>query len=84
MYLGEHLRDVAEFVRLGHRVGISGGGARINGMLDARRRWTGEFEYLFQNQSSLLGAAILGQFSQSGRLPDSGQVSTGVTKEAIS
>jgi xylulokinase len=84
MYLGEHLRDVAELVRLGHRVGISGGGARISGMLDARRRWTGEYEYLFQDQSSLLGAAILGQFSQSGRLPGSGQVSTGVTKEAIS
>jgi len=58
--------------------------SEINGMLDARRRWTGEFEYLFQNQSSLLGAAILGQFSQSGRLPDSGQVSTGVTQEASS
>jgi sugar (pentulose or hexulose) kinase len=84
MYLGEHLRDVAELVRLGHRVGISGGAARISGMLDARRRWTGEYEYLFQDQSSLLGAAILGQFSQSGRLPGSGQVSTGVTQEAIS
>ena len=84
MYLGEHLRDVAELVRLGHRVGISGGAARISGMLDARRRWTGEYEYLFQDQSSLLGAAILAQFSQSRRLPGSGQVSTGVTQEAIS
>jgi sugar (pentulose or hexulose) kinase len=83
MYLGEHLRDVAGLVRLGHRVGISGGAARISGMLDARRRWTGEYEYLFQDQSSLLGAAILGQFSQSGRLPGSGQVSAGVTQEAI-
>ena len=53
-------------------------------MLDARRRWTGAYEYAFQDQSSLLGAAILGQFSQSGRLPGSGQVSTGVTQEAIS
>jgi xylulokinase len=84
MYLGEHLRDVAELVRIGHRVGISGGGARIRGMLDARRRWTGAYEYAFQDQSSLLGAAILGQFSQSGRLPGFGQVSTGVTQEAIS
>ncbi len=84
VYLGEHLRDVAEIVRLGHRVGISGGGARISGMLDARRRWTGEYEYVFQDQSSLLGAAILGQFSQSGRLPGSGQIPAGVTQEAIS
>jgi sugar (pentulose or hexulose) kinase len=84
MYLGEHLRDIAELVRIGHRVGISGGGARIHGMLDARRRWTGEYEYVFQDQSSLLGAAILGQISQSGRLPGSGQVSSGVTQEAVS
>ena len=84
MYLGEHLRDVAELVHIGRRVGISGGGARIPGMLEARRRWTGEYEYVFQDQSSLLGAAILGQISQSGRLPGTGQVPSGVIQEAIS
>ena len=83
-YLGGHLREVAELVPIGRRVGISGGGARIRGMLEARRRWTGDFEYAFQDQSSLLGAAILGQISQSGRLPGSGQVPFGVTQEAIS
>ena len=71
-------------VQVGHRIGISGGGARIRGMLAARRRWTGEYEYAFQDQSSLLGAAILGQISQSGRLPGSGQVTTGVIQEAVS
>ena len=84
VYLGEHLRGVAELVQVGHRIGISGGGARIRGMLEARRRWTGEYEYAFQDQSSLLGAAILGQISQSGRLPGSGQVTTGVIQEAVS
>ena len=83
-YLGEHLRDVAELVRIGHRVGISGGGARIRGMLNTRRRWTGDYEYVFQDQSSLLGAAILGQISQSGWLSGFGQVPAGVTQEAIS
>lgn len=83
-YLGEHLREVAEIVHLGHRIGISGGGARIRGMLEARRRWTGDYEYVFQDQSSLLGAAILGQINQSGRLPGSGQVTSGVTQEAVS
>ena len=83
-YLGGHLREVAELVPIGRRVGISGGGARIRGMLEARRRWTGDFEYVFQDQSSLLGAAILGQISQSGRLPGSGQVPSRVTQEAIS
>jgi xylulokinase len=83
-YLGGHIREVAELVPIGRRVGISGGGAKIRGMLEARRRWTGDFEYVFQDQSSLLGAAILGQISQSGRLPGSGQVPSRVTQEAIS
>jgi xylulokinase len=77
IYLGEHLRSVAELVPMGRRIGISGGGARMRGMLEARRRWTGAYEYVFQDQSSLLGAAILGQINQSGRLPGFGQVTTG-------
>jgi hypothetical protein len=52
-------------------------------MLEARRRWTGDFEYRFQDQSSLLGAAILGQISQSGQLPGSRQVSPGTLQEAF-
>ena len=60
-YLGRHLEDVAELVPLNPVVGISGGAARISGMLEARRRWTGDFEYRFQDQSSMLGAAMLGQ-----------------------
>ena len=45
-YLGGHLREVAGLVPVGRRVGISGGGATIRGMLEARRRWTGDFEYV--------------------------------------
>jgi len=82
-YLGRHLEDMAQLVPIGRRVGISGGAARISGMLDARRRWTGEYDYLFQDQSSLLGAAMLGQVSQSGWLPASGQLASGVVKEGI-
>jgi transaldolase len=52
-YLGDHLRDVGGLVRLGQKIGISGGGASIRGMLEARRRWTGDFDYVFQPQSSL-------------------------------
>jgi hypothetical protein len=47
-------------------VGISGGAARVDRMLDARRRWTGDFDYRFQDQSSMLGAAMLGQLYQRG------------------
>ncbi len=67
-YLGGHLREVAGLVQLGQKVGISGGGAGIRGMLEARRRWTGPYEYVFQDQSSLLGAAMLGQIHQTGRV----------------
>jgi hypothetical protein len=63
-YLGDHLREVAQLVTLGRKAGISGGGARIRGMIEARRRWTGDFDYVFQPQSSLLGAAMLGQMYQ--------------------
>jgi len=83
-YLGRHLREVAEIVRIRGRIGISGGGARIQGMLEARRRWTGDYEYVFQDQSSLLGAAMLGQINQSGRLPGSGHVPSGIDQEAVS
>jgi hypothetical protein len=55
-------------VRLGRKVGISGGGAGIRGMLEARRRWTGAFEYIFQDQSSLRGAAMLGQIHETGQV----------------
>ena len=67
-YLGGHLREVAGLVHLSRTVGISGGGASIRGMMEARRRWTGPFEYIFQDQSSLLGAAMLGQIHLTGKV----------------
>jgi xylulokinase len=65
-YLGEHLEQVSRLVPMSRSVGISGGAARIDGMLDARRRWTGDFDYSYQDQSSMLGAAMLGQIYQDG------------------
>jgi hypothetical protein len=29
--------------------------------MEAKRRWTGDFDYQYQDQSSLVGAAMLGQ-----------------------
>ena len=66
-YLGEHLEQVSRLVPMTRSVGISGGAARIDGMLEARRRWTGDFDYFYQGQSSTLGAAMLGQIYQDGR-----------------
>jgi xylulokinase len=66
MYHGAHLREVGALVPLGRRVATTGGAARIRGYMDAKRRWTGEFDYEFQDQSSLVGAAMLGRIYQQG------------------
>ncbi len=76
-YLGEHLTEVAGLVHLGKRVGVSGGGSRIRGMIAARRRWTGDFDYIYQDQSSLLGAAMLGRIHLAGGLLQAGRSGTG-------
>jgi hypothetical protein len=65
-YLGTHFAQVSRLVAVNHVVGISGGAARIRGMLEARARWTGDYEYRFQDQSSMLGAAMLGRIHQDG------------------
>ncbi len=64
LYHREHLREVARMVQINRIVMTTGGGAKIRGFLEARRRWTGDFEFRYQDQSSLLGAAMLGRFYQ--------------------
>ena len=64
VYHGEHLREVGALVKLGPKVMTTGGGAKIEGLLDVKKRWTGDFAYEYQDQSSLLGAAMLGKFYQ--------------------
>jgi sugar (pentulose or hexulose) kinase len=65
-YLGEHLEFVSRIVPVNDSVGISGGAARIAGMLEARFRWTGPYDYFYQDQSSMLGAAMLARIYQDG------------------
>jgi len=67
LYHGRHLEEVGKMVRLGRKVMTTGGGARIPGILAAKKRWTGDFEYEFQDQSSLLGAAMLARDYQAQR-----------------
>jgi sugar (pentulose or hexulose) kinase len=62
IYQGENLKEVASLVSLGQRVMATGGGAKIKSYLKAKKRWTGDFAYDYQDQSSLLGAAMLAQF----------------------
>jgi sugar (pentulose or hexulose) kinase len=67
LYHGTHLKEVAGLVKLGRTVSTTGGAAKIPGFIQAKQRWTGDFDYRYQDQSSLLGAAMLGRFYQSGR-----------------
>jgi sugar (pentulose or hexulose) kinase len=67
IYHGEHLKEIASLFKLGRTVMTTGGGAKIRGFIQAKERWTGDFKYLYQDQSSLLGAAMLGQFYQTGK-----------------
>jgi sugar (pentulose or hexulose) kinase len=61
LYAGGHLKEVGAMVPLSHKVHTTGGGAKIRGYMNAKRRWTGEFDFQYQDQSSLVGAAMLGQ-----------------------
>lgn len=74
-YLGDHLAEVARLIPLRHQVGVSGGGFRTSEMVRARRRWTGDFDYRYQEQSSLLGAALLGRIHQTGFIKEAIHVS---------
>lgn len=59
LYHGEHLREVGAMVKLGRRVITTGGVAKIPGFTQVKQRWMGDFDYQYQDQSSLLGAAML-------------------------
>jgi len=60
-YTGDHLRALSQLIPLADTVQLSGGGAKIIGMEEAKKRWQGKFNYQIVEQSSLIGAAILGQ-----------------------
>jgi sugar (pentulose or hexulose) kinase len=62
LYHGNHLKEVSKLVKLGRKVITTGGGAKIPGYVEVKKRWTGDFDYQYQDQSSLTGAALLGQF----------------------
>jgi xylulokinase len=60
-YSGSHLLEVGRMVSLSPKVLTAGTGARIDELMRARKRWFGDYEFEFRDQSSLLGAAMLGQ-----------------------
>jgi sugar (pentulose or hexulose) kinase len=70
LYHRGNIEEVGRLVPLGHRIMTSGGASKIENFLAAKKHWTGDFELTYQDQSSLLGAAMLGQFHITGRYED--------------
>lgn len=68
LYSGSHLKEVGSMVKLGCQVFITGTGAKEAEYVRARRRWFGDYEFVYQEQSSLLGAAMLGQLHLTGSM----------------
>ena len=60
-YVGSHLKEVSQFIELRQPIITTGGGAKIRGMDLLKKRWMAASEYHYQDQSSLLGAAMLGK-----------------------
>lgn len=60
-YTGSHLSELGKLIPLSQVVHLSGGGAKIAEMEKAKQRWQGDFTYCTVEQSSLIGAAMLGQ-----------------------
>ncbi|MBN1401929.1 MAG: hypothetical protein JXA74_13900 [Anaerolineae bacterium] len=71
LYEKTHLDEVAGMsIEMGNVIMTSGGVSKIKHFLPLKKRWTGNFEFRYQDQSSLLGAAMLGQFYLTGQYAD--------------
>jgi xylulokinase len=65
-YVGGHLKEVSRFIELKQPIITTGGGAKIRGIDLLKKRWLAASEYRYQDQSSLLGAAMLGKMYKDG------------------
>jgi hypothetical protein len=70
LYHKQNIEEVGQLVPLGGKIMTSGGVSRIKHFLAAKKHWTGDFTFAYQDESSLLGAAMLGQFYLVGRYDD--------------
>ena len=70
LYHRGNIEEVGGMVSLGRKIMTSGGASKIGNFLAAKKHWTGDFELAYQDQCSLLGAAMLGQYHITGRYED--------------
>ncbi len=61
MYMASHIEEVAPVVNLSRKIKLTGGAANIKNMEKVKRKWLGNYEFEYIDQSSLQGAARLGK-----------------------
>jgi xylulokinase len=55
-----HLQEIAREIQLGNQIVVSGG-ALNPALIEAKKKWMKNCRYIFRPESSLIGAAMLGQ-----------------------
>lgn len=61
LYLASHLSEVSQVVKLNRNIKLTGGAGNIRNMEKVKRKWIGDYQFEYIEQSSLQGAAKLGK-----------------------
>ncbi|HEX7585070.1 MAG TPA: hypothetical protein VF373_10310, partial [Prolixibacteraceae bacterium] len=61
LYMASHLDEVSGKVDLSRTIKLTGGAQNIRNMDEVKRKWIGDYQFEYIDQSSLQGAAILGK-----------------------
>lgn len=61
LYMASHLKEISEIIKLNRTIKLTGGVMNIRNMLNVKRKWLGDYDYEYIDQSSLMGAAKLGK-----------------------
>ena len=61
LYLASHLSEVSPVVKLSKSIKLTGGAGNIRNMDKVKRKWIGDYQFEYIDQSSLQGAAKLGK-----------------------
>jgi len=61
LYLASHLSEVSPIVKLNRNIKLAGGAGNIRNMDKVKKKWIGDYQFEYIEQSSLQGAAKLGE-----------------------
>ncbi len=61
LYMSSHLAEVSKVVKLSCKIKLTGGAQNIRNMDLVKRKWIGDYQFEYIDQSSLQGAAMLGR-----------------------